>query len=91
SERSEESAFSRPVPVSPNNLQSESGNLKSSNSSVPLCLGGEKSPNSRLGTRDSKLETRNSKLTHNSVLATRYSRHRRDALWQIEKAVRRSG
>ncbi len=39
----------------------------------------------------SKLETRNSKLTHNSVLGTRYSRHRRDALWQIEKAVRRSG
>jgi error-prone DNA polymerase len=91
SERSEESAFSRPVPESPNNLQSEIRNLKSSNSSVPLCLGGEKSPNSRLGTRDSKLETRNSKLTHNSVLGTRYSRHRRDALWQIEKAVRRSG
>jgi len=91
SERSEESAFSRSVPESPNNLQSEIRNLKSSNSSVPLCLGGEKSPNSRLGTRDSKLETRNSKLTHNSVLGTRYSRHRRDALWQIEKAVRRSG
>ena len=91
SERSEESAFSRPVPESPNNLQSEIRNLKSSNSSVPLCLGGEKSPNSRLGTRDSKLETRNSKLTHNSVLGTRDLRHRRDALWQIEKAVRRSG
>jgi error-prone DNA polymerase len=39
----------------------------------------------------SKLETRNSKLTHNSALGTRYSRHRRDALWQIEKTVRRSG
>jgi len=78
-------------PESPNNLQSEIRNLKSSNSSVPLCLGGEKSSNSRLGTRDSKLETRNSKLTHTSVLGTRYSRHRRDALWQIEKAVRRSG
>ena len=39
----------------------------------------------------SKPETRNSKLTHNSALGTRYSRHRRDALWQIEKAVRRSG
>jgi error-prone DNA polymerase len=90
SERSEESAFSRPVPESPNNLQSEIRNLKSSNSSVPLCLGGEKPP-TRLGTRDSKLETRNSKLTHNSVLGTRYSLHRRDALWQIEKAVRRSG
>jgi error-prone DNA polymerase len=98
SERSEESAFSRPVPESPKNLQSEIRNLKSSNSSVPLCLGGEKPP-TRLGTRDSKLETRNSKLTHNSQLGTRYSvladtrysRHRRDALWQIEKAVRRSG
>jgi error-prone DNA polymerase len=40
---------------------------------------------------NSKPETRNSKLTHNSALGTRYSRHRRDALWQIEKAVRRSG
>jgi error-prone DNA polymerase len=98
SERSEESAFSRPVPENPNNLQSEIRNLKSSDSSVPLCLGGEKPP-TRLGTRDSKLETRNSKLTHNSQLGTRYSvladtrysRHRRDALWQIEKAVRRSG
>ena len=67
-------------------------------SEVEGCLGGEKSPNSRLGTRDSKPETRNSKLTHNSVLGTRYStlgtrysRHRRDALWQIEKAIRRSG
>jgi hypothetical protein len=91
SERSEESDFSQPVAENPDNLQSEIRNLKSSNSSVPLCLGGEKSPNSRLGTRDSKLETRNSKPTHNSVLGTRYSRHRRDALWQIEKAVRRSG
>jgi error-prone DNA polymerase len=35
----------------------------------------------------SKLETRNSKPVHNSKL----SFHRRDALWQIEKAVRRSG
>ncbi len=40
---------------------------------------------------NSKPETRNSKLTNNSVLGTRYSRHRRDALWQIEKAVRHSG
>lgn len=34
-----------------------------------------------------KLETRNPKLVHNSKL----SLHRRDALWQVEKAVRRSG
>ena len=39
----------------------------------------------------SKPETRNSKLTSNSLLGARYASHRRDALWQIEKAVRRSG
>ena len=40
-----------------------------------------------------KLETRNSKLETSSQLGTRNSGlfHRRDALWQVEKAVRRSG
>jgi error-prone DNA polymerase len=82
SERSKESALSRQQhePVSSNHLQSTIGNLKSSPSSVPLCLCGESS-------FDSKPETRNSKPVHNSKLTF----HRRDALWQIEKAVRRSG
>jgi DNA-directed DNA polymerase III PolC len=72
----EEPAFlrQRHETVSSINLQSEITNLKSSPSSVPLCLCGE-SP------AHSKLETRSSKLTL----------HRRDALWQVEKAVRRSG
>jgi error-prone DNA polymerase len=36
-------------------------------------------------------QTRNSKLSHNLGLATRNSLHRRDALWQVERAVRASG
>jgi error-prone DNA polymerase len=56
-ERSEGSAFpSRTI-----NLKSEITNLKSSSSSVSLCLCGER------------------------------TFHRRDALWQVEKAIRRSG
>jgi error-prone DNA polymerase len=52
----------------------------------------EKSVNSHFGAPDSKPETRNSKLARNPGLATRDSQfHRRDALWQVEKAVRRSG
>jgi len=39
----------------------------------------KESRNSQLGTRDSRLTTRSSKL------------HRRDALWQVERAVRASG
>jgi error-prone DNA polymerase len=76
SEPSEESAASRQrhelVPSV--NLQSKIPNLKASPSSVPLCLRGENS-------FDSKPETRDPKLSF----------HRRDALWQVEKAVRRSG
>jgi error-prone DNA polymerase len=73
SERSEEPAVSRQrhETESSINLQSEITNLKSSNSSVPLCVCGELT--------HSKLDTKNSKF------------HRRDALWQVEKAVRRSG
>jgi DNA polymerase III alpha subunit len=61
------------------NCQSEITNEKSQSSSVSPCLRGEKSTHSQLGARYSALGTRNSKL------------HRRDALWQVEKAVRRSG
>jgi error-prone DNA polymerase len=82
------------------NQQSEITNRKSLSSSVPepalsvvngrLC--DEKSVNSHFGAPDSKPETRNSKLARNPGLATRDSQfHRRDALWQVEKAVRRSG
>jgi DNA polymerase III alpha subunit len=64
------------------------------------------SPESRVPSRESKIlreqrpedvnhskpETRNSQLARNSGLATHGSQlHRRDALWQVEKAVRRSG
>jgi len=41
-------------------------------------------------TRDSRLGTWGFP-TRNSVLGTRYSLHRRDALWQVERAVRPSG
>jgi len=63
------------LPKNHNHLQSEIANLKFSNS-VPLS---DESRNSELLTRNSRLGTRNSKF------------HRRDALWQVEKAVRRSG
>jgi len=43
------------------------------------------SPSLALGGRNDK------GLTRNSVLGTRYSLHRRDALWQVERAVRGSG
>ena len=35
--------------------------------------------------------TREAEESRNSVLGTRYSLHRRDALWQVERAVRGSG
>jgi error-prone DNA polymerase len=41
-------------------------------------------------TGDSKLETRNSKLTGHEPLATGHF-HRRDALWQVERAARAAG
>jgi error-prone DNA polymerase len=59
---------------------------------VSLSFCGEKSVDSKLDTHVSKPETRNSKLARSPKLATGDSRfHRRDALWQVEKAVRRSG
>jgi error-prone DNA polymerase len=36
-------------------------------------------------------ESKQAKNTRYSVLGTRYSQHRRDALWQVEAAVRESG
>ncbi len=59
---------------------------------VSLSFCGEKPVDSRLGNHVSKPETRNSKLARNPALANGDSQfHRRDALWQVEKAVRRSG
>lgn len=77
-ERSEESALSQPISEFSNSRKSEIENLKSLNSPVskPAVSGVEGC------LRDEKSrhpETGNSKL------------HRRDALWQIEKAVRHSG
>jgi error-prone DNA polymerase len=76
-ERSEGPAFP-PHSALLRGLQSEPADQKPSLSSVPLCLCGEKSDLSKPEIRNSKLETRN-------------SFHRRDALWQVEKAIRRSG
>jgi error-prone DNA polymerase len=39
----------------------------------------------------SAFEADQEKNTRNSVLGTRYSQHRRDALWQVEAAMRESG
>ena len=81
-ERSEGPAFPPPTPPPSPNLQSEIKNPKSF--SVPPCLRGDITL--------SKPETRNLPLkSRNSQLGTRYSLHRRDALWQVEKAIRRSG
>jgi DNA polymerase III alpha subunit len=73
-ERSEGPAFLPQSPPLSTNLQSTIANLKSQNSSVSLCLCGDKSLKPQPETRNLNLPL-----------------HRRDALWQIEKAVRRSG
>jgi error-prone DNA polymerase len=65
--------------------ESTSAETRNQINSVSLSFCGEKSV-------VSEPETRNSKLVRSPALATGDSQfHRRDALWQVEKAVRRSG
>jgi len=68
----------------PNELQNNRKYCQPERSEGPAFSRGER-------TVHSKPETRNLTPSRDSIFATRYSSHRRDALWQIEKAVRRSG
>jgi DNA polymerase III alpha subunit len=77
SERSEESAFPRPASQSPAAAQNLQSAISNQQSATPFA------------THNSQLDTHQSLATRHSVLGTGF--HRRDALWQVERAVRASG